>query len=61
MSVGPIGMAVCIMGFVRMVLMPTPVSVAEASPDLIARSPGISAVEHHNLAPTEAVLIIMSI
>ena len=60
MSVRPIGMAVCIMGLVRMVSIPTPVHVSQASPDLIARTPGISAVKHHNHAPTEAVLTIMS-
>ena len=61
MIVSPIGMAVCIMGCVRMVLMTTPVHVRQASPEIIAMSPEISAVEHYNHAPTEAVLIIMSI
>ena len=61
MSVSPIGMAVCIMGYVRIVSIPTVVYVAHSLVGVTARTPGISAVEHHNLAPTEAVLIIMSI
>ena len=58
MSVSPIGMAVCIMGYVRIVSIPTPVYVSQASVGVTARTPEISAVEHHNHAPTEAVLII---
>ena len=62
MSVRPIGMAVYMVGLVRMMLMPTPVQhVTQASVGGTAMSPEIFAVEHHNHAPTEAVLIIMLI